>query len=203
MIAVWGWNNCSYTMLMLTKQVVLDGILYIEILYQHNGMESKNFSIKLQAMIKMSPTCLHTFIDTPNCVFEERVQYSTVRIPNVFCDGYLHITNCVGIVRINRDFLITLYMCTCFWLPCICVHAFDYPVYVYVLLVNLYWEDYPFFPCINDYPSFPFSKWGWKRYMAAISCIIILLKFKHKTAKGCLKHRGRWSSSNSSSRKPR
>jgi hypothetical protein len=66
-------------------------------------------------MFKMSLTCLQTFIETSNCVFEERVQYSTVRILNVFCDGYLHIINCVRIVRINRDFLITLYMCTCFW----------------------------------------------------------------------------------------
>ena len=37
---------------------------------------------------------LLTFIDTPNCVLEDRVQYSTVHIPNVFCDGRLKIINC-------------------------------------------------------------------------------------------------------------
>jgi len=44
---------------------------------------------------------LQTFIDTPNCVLEDRVQYSTVHIPNVFCDGHLKIITCVGIVRIQ------------------------------------------------------------------------------------------------------
>jgi hypothetical protein len=55
-------------------------------------------------MFKLSPASLQTFIDTPNCVPEVRVQYSTVRIvqystvriPNVFCDGHLQIINCVG-----------------------------------------------------------------------------------------------------------
>jgi hypothetical protein len=70
-------------------------------------------------MFKMSPASLQTFIDTPKCVLEDRVQYSTVRIvqystvrivqystvrivqysmvhiPNVFCDGYLKIINCL------------------------------------------------------------------------------------------------------------
>jgi hypothetical protein len=40
-------------------------------------------------MFKVSPAILQTFIDTPNCVLEDRVQYSTVRIPNVICDGHL------------------------------------------------------------------------------------------------------------------
>jgi hypothetical protein len=51
---------------------------------------------------------LQTFTDTPNCVLENRVHYSTVRvqystvhIPNVFCDGHLQIINYVGIVRIH------------------------------------------------------------------------------------------------------
>jgi hypothetical protein len=35
------------------------------------------------------------FIDTPNCVLEDRVQYSTVLIPNVFCDDHLQIINCM------------------------------------------------------------------------------------------------------------
>jgi hypothetical protein len=67
-------------------------------------------------MFKLSPASLHTFIDTPICVLEDRVQYSTVHIPNVFCDGHLQIINCVGIVRVHwiviiryTDFLITLY----------------------------------------------------------------------------------------------
>jgi hypothetical protein len=72
---------------------------------------------KLQVMFKVSPASLQTFIDAPNCVLEDRVQYSTVHIPNLFCDGHLQIINCVGIVRIrwifhqvHRDFLITLYI---------------------------------------------------------------------------------------------
>jgi hypothetical protein len=52
-------------------------------------------------MFKMSPASLQKFIDTPNCVLEDRVQYSTVHIPNVFCDGHLHIITCVGIVRMH------------------------------------------------------------------------------------------------------
>jgi hypothetical protein len=38
-------------------------------------------------MFKVSPASLQTFIDTPNCVLEDRVQYGMVHIPNVFCDG--------------------------------------------------------------------------------------------------------------------
>jgi hypothetical protein len=56
---------------------------------------------KLQVMFKVSTTSLQTFIDTPNCVLEDRVEYSTVHIPNVFCDGHLRIISCVGIVRIH------------------------------------------------------------------------------------------------------
>ena len=52
-------------------------------------------------MFKVSPDCLQTFIDTPNCIFEDRVHYGTVHIPNVFCDGHLQLINCVGIVRIH------------------------------------------------------------------------------------------------------
>jgi len=68
---------------------------------------------KLQVMFKVSTASLQTFIDTPNCVLEDRVEYSTVHIPNVFCDGHLHIINCVGIVRIHWV------QCTeTFWSPC-------------------------------------------------------------------------------------
>jgi hypothetical protein len=49
---------------------------------------------KLQVMFKVSPASLQTFIDTPNCVLKDRVQYSTVHIPNVFCDGHLQIFSC-------------------------------------------------------------------------------------------------------------
>ena len=42
-------------------------------------------------MFKVSPASLQTFIDTPNGVLEDRVQYSTVHIPNVFCDGHIQI----------------------------------------------------------------------------------------------------------------
>jgi hypothetical protein len=68
-------------------------------------------------MFKVSPASLQTFIDTPNCVLDDRVQYSTVRILNVFCDGHLQIINCVEmflrvcctvIIRC-KDFLITMY----------------------------------------------------------------------------------------------
>jgi hypothetical protein len=48
-----------------------------------------------------APASLRTFIDTLNCVLEDRVQYCTVHIPNVFCDGHLQLINCVGIVRIH------------------------------------------------------------------------------------------------------
>jgi hypothetical protein len=78
---------------------------------------------KLQVILKVATASLRTFIDTPNCVLEDRVQSTTVRIQNLFRDGHLQIMNCVGIVRIrwfflshpkenkrvHRDFLITLY----------------------------------------------------------------------------------------------
>jgi len=66
-------------------------------------------------MFKVSPASLQTFVDTPNCVLEDRVQYRAVHIPNVFCDGHLQIISCVGIVflycnrQVHRDCLITLY----------------------------------------------------------------------------------------------
>jgi hypothetical protein len=49
-------------------------------------------------MFKVSPAILQKFIDTPNCVLEYRVQYSTIHIPNVFCDGHLQLINCGGTV---------------------------------------------------------------------------------------------------------
>ena len=44
-------------------------------------------------MFTVSPASLQTFIDTPNCVLEDHVHYSTVHITNAFCDGHLHIIN--------------------------------------------------------------------------------------------------------------
>ena len=75
----------------------------------------------LQVMFKVSPSSLLTFIDTPNCVLEEHVQYSTVHIPNVFCDGgHLQIINCACCNRhLQRDILITLYFTYVF-----CVYQF-------------------------------------------------------------------------------
>jgi hypothetical protein len=77
---------------------------------------------KLQVIFKMSPASLQTFIDTPNCVLEDRVQYSTVHTSNVFCDGHLQIINCVGIVRIHwvfACFCTVIIRCTeTFWSPC-------------------------------------------------------------------------------------
>jgi hypothetical protein len=63
-------------------------------------------------MFKVSSASLQTFIDTPNCVLEDRAQYTTVHIPNVFCDGQLQI-NCVGIVGIFlRVFCTVIIRCT-------------------------------------------------------------------------------------------
>jgi hypothetical protein len=61
-------------------------------------------------MFKVSPASLQTFIDTPNCVLEDGVQYSTVHIPNVFCDGHLQVINTFTCIlycshREHRDFL--------------------------------------------------------------------------------------------------
>ena len=56
-------------------------------------------------MFKVSPVSLQTFIDTPNCVLKDRVQYSTVHIPNVFCDGHLQQSIVWGLFEYN-EFLI-------------------------------------------------------------------------------------------------
>jgi hypothetical protein len=65
-------------------------------------------------MFKVSNASLQSFIDTPNCVLDNRVQYNTVHIPNVFCDGHLQLISCVGIVlycncQVHRDFFIIMY----------------------------------------------------------------------------------------------
>ena len=58
-------------------------------------------------MFKVSPASLQTFIDTLNSVLEDRVQYSTVHIPNLFCLKYCIF--CTVIVRCTETF----------WSPCI------------------------------------------------------------------------------------
>ena len=55
---------------------------------------------KVTNNVQGAPAILQTFIDTPNCVLEDRVQYSTVYIPNVFCDGRLQLINCVEICSV-------------------------------------------------------------------------------------------------------
>jgi hypothetical protein len=67
---------------------------------------------KFTSNVQSVPAILQTFIDTPNCVLEDRVQYSTVHIPDVFCDGHLQIINCVGIVRIQGVFCTVIITCT-------------------------------------------------------------------------------------------
>jgi hypothetical protein len=52
-------------------------------------------------MFKVSPASLQTLIDTPNYFLEDRVQYSTIHIPNIFSDFHFQIINCVGIFRIH------------------------------------------------------------------------------------------------------
>jgi hypothetical protein len=61
-------------------------------------------------MFKVSPACLQTFIDTPNCVHEDRVQFSTVRIPSVIETVY-NIFACFLYCnrQVHRDFFIALY----------------------------------------------------------------------------------------------
>jgi hypothetical protein len=55
-------------------------------------------------MFEVSPASFQTFIDTPNCVLEDRVQYRTVRIPNVSCDGHLFLCVFVVIIRCTKAF---------------------------------------------------------------------------------------------------
>jgi hypothetical protein len=77
---------------------------------------------KLQVMFKVPPASLQTFI---NCVLEDCVQYSTVHIPNVFCDGHLQLTNCVLYCsrQVNRDLwsscTVLCIILSCVWLACV------------------------------------------------------------------------------------
>jgi hypothetical protein len=72
---------------------------------------------KVTSNVQSVPRHLQTFIDTPNCVLEDRVQYRTVYIPNVNSDGHLQFISYVGNAcflncnhQVHRDFLITLYI---------------------------------------------------------------------------------------------
>jgi hypothetical protein len=63
-------------------------------------------------MFKLSPASLQTFIDTPNCVLEDSVQYSTVSIvqystvsiPNLFCGEHFLRVICTAIIRRTEIF---------------------------------------------------------------------------------------------------
>jgi hypothetical protein len=80
---------------------------------------------KLQVMFKVSPTSLQTFIETLNFVLKNRVWYSTVHIPNVFCDGYL--------------FLFFIYLLIFCFLYCNQVHRdFIYHPVQYIVIKYLY-----------------------------------------------------------------
>jgi hypothetical protein len=50
---------------------------------------------KVTSNVQSVPVSRQTFIDTPNCILENRVQYRAVHVPNVFCDGHLQIINFV------------------------------------------------------------------------------------------------------------
>jgi hypothetical protein len=69
-------------------------------------------------LFKVSSASLQTFIDTPNCVLEDRVHYSTVHIPNIFCDGHLQIINCLGFVRIHWVCTVIIRCTETFWSNC-------------------------------------------------------------------------------------
>jgi hypothetical protein len=65
---------------------------------------------KLQVMFKVFPASLQTFIDTPNCVLEDRVQCTNnvIMVSDWNCLKYF----CVFLYcnhQVHRDFLITLY----------------------------------------------------------------------------------------------
>ena len=67
---------------------------------------------KVTSNVQSVPSQSPDTYDTPNRVLEDRVQYSIVHIPNVFCDGHLQITsNQLCNRQVHRDFLITLYLC--------------------------------------------------------------------------------------------
>jgi len=70
---------------------------------------------KVTSNVQIVPRQSPDFNGMPNSVLEGRVQYSTVHIPNLLCDGRLQIIICVGDClycnrQVHRGFLITLYI---------------------------------------------------------------------------------------------
>jgi hypothetical protein len=98
---------------------------------------------KLQVMFKVSPTSLQTFIDTPNCVLKDYVQYSMVHIPNVFCNSHL----------LNHQFCTVIIRCTeTFWSPCMLPYTH--------LSVTIHYDDQAFTESVLQITSeFHFSMW--------------------------------------------
>ena len=66
---------------------------------------------KVTSNVQSVPCQSPDIIDPPNSVLEDRVQYNTVHIPNVFCDGHLQLISCVlySNRQVHGDFLFTLY----------------------------------------------------------------------------------------------
>ena len=79
---------------------------------------------KVTSNVHSVPSRSPRHLVTRRAVFSKTVvQYSTVHIPNVFCDGHLQIISCVYCNRqVHRDFLITLYnehvSIFCLFMPC-------------------------------------------------------------------------------------
>jgi hypothetical protein len=60
-------------------------------------------------MFKVTPASLQTFIDTPNCVLEDRVQYTVIMVSDLNCLKYFcAFWYCNH--QVHRHFLITLHM---------------------------------------------------------------------------------------------
>jgi hypothetical protein len=78
---------------------------------------------KLQVMFKVFPSRLQTFIDTPNCILENRVQYSTPSvIPNFNYVIMVSYCNCLKYLCVFF-FCIVIIGCTeTFWSSCILYH---------------------------------------------------------------------------------
>jgi hypothetical protein len=84
-------------------------------------------------MFKVSPASLQTFIDTPNCVLAGRVQYSTVHIPNVFCDGHLQIISCVGLF----EYTVIIRCTETFWSSCTSIELFEVKVHPHAIIIRI------------------------------------------------------------------
>jgi hypothetical protein len=101
----WKRNECYFTNHTFKHRAAISIIQGDQNISVYLMITTQKVTSNVQNVPRQSPY-------TPNCVLEDRVQYSTVHIPNVFCDGHLQIINCVRIVRIHWDFLGTLYFTT-------------------------------------------------------------------------------------------